>query len=72
MLSTYSNSWLSSPAKLKYFQSMSKRSDIAEILEVYERDLPSAYATDMDLQAWRLKWHGRPEGALLSTQPPRH
>ena len=59
------------PSEINGFSEPVKRSDIAEILEMYETDLPSAYAIDMELQAWCPKWHVVPK-VHHSTQPQRH
>ena len=44
------------------------RTDIAKIVNIYEDDLPSEIATDLELRAWGLKWKGtkKAQSAKLS------
>ena len=44
-------------------------SDIANIVEYYEDDLPSDYAIDVELQAWFIKWKDNPESIKYNTAP---
>ena len=45
------------------------RTDIARLVNIYEDDLPSEYAIDLELQAWGLKWKGNSESTKCNTTP---
>ena len=45
------------------------RADIADVLTMYQADLPPSYAIDMEPQAWYLKWHGNADSAAINTAP---
>ena len=44
-----------SPSKIDDEKQQITRTDIARNVNIYEDDLPSNYATNLELQAWGLK-----------------
>ena len=57
------------PSELQRKAEPVTRADTEDIFLMYETDLPSAYAIDVELQAWHLKWHRNPNSAAVNTAP---
>ena len=57
------------PSEIASKEKQLTRTDIARIVNLYEDDLPSSYAIDLELQGWRLKWKGNSESAKYDTVP---
>ena len=45
------------------------RADLTDVLTMYQADLPSPYAIDIELQAWYLKWNRNKDSAAINTAP---
>ena len=57
------------PSEIDDEEQQLTRTDIASIVNIYEDDLPSDYAIDLELQAWGLKWKGNSESVKYNTIP---